>query len=467
MRHDSRRECVVWHVGVPALIVSLCLSVKLHAHESDEHAADPAKPPTVSLAFEASHMSVPTVGSEIFLRARVKAVKRTADTRQPLNLAIVFDRSGSMKEESKIGYLRQAGHLLSDNLTRQDHVAFVAYNHQVQVLVPMHPVVNREYLHHRLDELTAEGQTNLSGGLLEGCAQLKKRIEEAGLHHVILLTDGLANRGVTDKASLVQLARQCTGRGITLTTMGVGTDYNEELLGELAQAGSGRYVYVSDPDKIPIAFERELGSLVAVVAQNATLRIPLPSVLQATQIFGREDPITPGHLEIPLGDLPSGQEQVILIKLRANAIPSTAIELPLTMTYDDIAAGERVEEKQAVLIQASSTGSSVDDKNPVIAYARVVESIDKIALAVRSMDRRLAAEVLDIQTRKYPKWKQLAIDSRDQEFYNKAFMFEHYARELQHLIDSGALHEHSEVRAQLQKELHYRRYLMHHHGHPH
>ncbi len=79
----------------------------------------------------------------------------------------------------------------------------------------------------------------------------------------------------------------------------------------------------------------------------------------------------------------------------------------------------------------------------------------------------MAAEVLDIKNREYPTWKQVALDSRDQEFYNKAFMFEHYARELQDLIDQGALHEHSQVRAQLQKELHYRRYMLQHHGHPH
>ena len=79
----------------------------------------------------------------------------------------------------------------------------------------------------------------------------------------------------------------------------------------------------------------------------------------------------------------------------------------------------------------------------------------------------MAAEVLDIKNHEYPTWKQIAIDSRDQEFYNKAFMFEHYARELQDLIDQGALHEHSQARAQLQKELHYRRYMLQHHDDQH
>jgi hypothetical protein len=105
--------------------------------------------------------------------------------------------------------------------------------------------------------------------------------------------------------------------------------------------------------------------------------------------------------------------------------------------------------------------------NPVLAYAQLVEAVDKIGIAVHSMDRKLAAQVLDIRRRQYPALKQIALDTRDQDFYNKAFMFEHFARELQNLIDRGALHEHSAARAELQKELHYRRYLMDHHEHGH
>lgn len=422
---------------------------------------------SVSLVFESSQTTLPGDGSEFFLRARLKAPPAVSNARQPINLSVVFDRSGSMNEDAKIGYLRQAGHLVCDNLTSDDHVAFVAYNQQVQVLVPMHRVVNREYLHHRIDELGAEGQTNLSGGLLEGCAQLEKRLDKPGLHHVILLTDGLANRGVIETPALVQLARQCAERGLTLTTIGVGTDYNEDLLSQLSQAGNGRYVYVSEPDKIPTALKQELGSLVAVVAQNATLRMALPPEFEAIQIYGREEPLKPGVVEIQLGDLTSEEENVILIKLRANARPSTAVELPMKLTYDDVASAQRVEEQQAIVLHQGDNVNHVDERNPVLAYARIVESVDKIALAVQSMDRNLAAEVLAIRNRKYPIWKQVAIESRDQDSYNKAFMFEHYARELQHLIERGALHDHSQVRAQLQKELHYRQYMMHHHGHQH
>ncbi|MCH8035958.1 MAG: VWA domain-containing protein [Proteobacteria bacterium] len=92
---------------------------------------------------------------------------------------------------------------MTDNLSRDDHVALVAYNNHVHVLVPLHKAVNREYLHHRIDELFAEGYTNLSAGLLEGCSQVRKRIDQPGLHHVILLTDGTLDvwEGSPDKTA--------------------------------------------------------------------------------------------------------------------------------------------------------------------------------------------------------------------------------------------------------------------------
>lgn len=436
------------------------------AEQPKVDADKPVETPVLTWEVEASHDRLAAGDSMFYARFRIQAAKVKTD-RKPLNLALVFDRSGSMNQEEKIGYLRKAGHLVTDNLTKEDYLALVAYNHRVHTLVPLHPVVNREYLHHRIDELYAEGYTNLSAGLLEGCAQLQKRLDKQGLHHVILLTDGLANRGVTDPNDLVRLVRRCADRGITLTTVGVGAEYNETLLSRMAEAGGGRYVYVAKPEEIPTALKRELGTLLAVVAQNAKLRVTLPPGVEPLQVFGREEPLKPKVLEIPLGDLASGEQRVLLVKFRltSNASANQPIELLARLIYDDVLEARRVNaDKQLTIARADGAASLT---TPVAAYAQLVESTDKIALAVKAMDRTLAAQVLKIRQREYPELKRIAWASRDQDFVNKAFMFEHYSRELQELIDSGALHEHSKERAKLQKELHYRRYLMQHHHHHH
>ena len=424
----------------------------------------------IDWTFEPSHTVLNERDGYFYVRIRATAVAAESP-RRPLNLALVFDRSGSMQDESKIGFVRQAGHLVTDNLTPQDHVALVAYSDRVQTLAPLHQVVNREYLHHRIDELYAAGQTNLSGGLLEGCAQLDKRLDQPGLHHVILLTDGLANRGVTDPKELVRVAKRCAARGITISTIGVGKDYNETLLSEIATAAGGRYVYASKPDEIPAALEKELGTLLAVVAQNVKLEMDLPAGVTLEKVFGREDAAAADRLDLPLGDFASGEDRVLLVKFRVAGgdAASGPISIPVTMTYDEVAEADRVKGTQKIAIERAGEGATVATKpGPVLAYARLVEAVDKIALAVVGMDLRLASEVQQIRQQEFPALKQIAVNSRDQDFVNKAFMFEHYARDLQDLIDRGALHEHSQQRADFQKEFHYRRYLLEHHGgHPH
>ena len=145
---------------------------------------------------------------------------------------------------------------------------------------------------------------------------------------------------------------------------------------------------------------------------------------------------------------------------------TVAREVTLEDPFENMGA-QVVKEVASKTAELAGDGTTTSPTGSILAYARLVQALDKIAHAVNGMDRRLAGEVRRIHREQYPALKQAAQASRDQDFVNKAFMFEHYARELQDLIDRGALHKHSSERAKLQKELHYRRYLMEHHRHDH
>jgi Ca-activated chloride channel family protein len=427
-------------------------------------------PGEVVWSVESSHAALPAPGQSFWVRVKLQAPELRQAEREPLNLAVAFDRSASMNSDSKIGFVRKAGHILTDNLTPRDFVSFIAYNHEVQVIVPMHPVVNREYLHHRIDEMIAAGDTNISGGFLEACAQVEKRLHQPGLHHVILLTDGLANRGVSDPRALVSLVQRAKARGIGVTTIGVGTDFNESLLTQMAQVGGGHYSYAANADQIPTAIDQELGSLLAVSAQNVNFKIELPDGIEVQQVYGHEEAFKPGILEESLGDLTSGEERRLLIKFRVSpkltAAASGPLELHTQLSYDNLAAAQRSESEQTVTLDRGATSvASLSPRkaNTVLAYAHLVDDLDKMVLAVKSMDRKLAGEVLQIREREFPALRKLANDTRDQDFVNKAFMFEHYSHELAELVEEGALHDHSDARAHLQKELQFRRYMSDHH----
>jgi Ca-activated chloride channel family protein len=433
-----------------------------------EEAAQTASPGEVEWKVESSHAVLPAPGQNFWVRLRLRAPELKQASREPLNLAVVIDRSASMNVDAKIGFVRKAVHILADNLTPEDFVSLVAYNHEVQVLVPMHPVVNREYLHHRIDELSAAGETNISGGLLEGCAQLEKRLQQPGQRHVILLTDGLANRGVTDPRALVSLVQRSRARGIGVTTIGVGADFNESILVQMAQAGGGHYAYAANADQIPAAIERELGSLLAVSAQNVSLRMEFPTGLEVMQVYGREEEFQPGVLEESLGDLTSGEERRLLIKFRVSpkftAASGSPLHLRAELSYDNLAAVRRSQAEQTIeLAQSVQPAATNGPPSTVLAYAELVDDVDKISLAVKSRDHKLAAEVLQIRERQFPTLKKVANSSHDQDFVNKAYMFEHYSRELAELVEEGALHDHSVERARLQKDLQYRRYMSDHH----
>jgi Ca-activated chloride channel family protein len=260
------------------------------------------------------------------------------DSRAPLNLALILDRSGSMQGD-KLRYVQQAACHVLDMLDERDRIAVVAYDDQVTLLAPSQPISAhmRDELKRKINQLRPGGWTDLSGGWLEGCREVADRLTVDGIHRALLLTDGLANRGITDIEELTHHARELRRRGVATSTFGVGLDFNEQLLEALAEQGGGHFYYIERPDQIPDVFRRELGELLTVVAREAFLSITIPSGVAVELLGDLPHERTGERLRIFLGDLCAGERRALYTRvLTPPDAPGTSVVLRGELGYADL-----------------------------------------------------------------------------------------------------------------------------------
>jgi Ca-activated chloride channel family protein len=198
----------------------------------------PIQDEAVSLRPALSHTAYDqSTSAQLLFKVDFSAADKQAPNRPPLNIALVLDRSSSMAEDMKFSHAIAAARAVIENLTEHDTVSLVAFNEQSLVLSPAGRAVNKPFLFQRLAEVSPEGITDLSAGLLEGIAQISSQKAKGQVKHVLLLTDGEANSGITDPAALAKIVESARAKGIGLSTLGCGTDFNAKLLTDLAAAG--------------------------------------------------------------------------------------------------------------------------------------------------------------------------------------------------------------------------------------
>ncbi|MDB2437878.1 VWA domain-containing protein [Hellea sp.] len=187
-------------------------------------------------------------------------------------LACVIDRSGSMSGAP----LRQAIEAvcaMATNLTRQDAVAVIAFDDKVDVLLPHHKCSDHNDIKTSLAGLDARGCTDLHAGWLEGGSQLADHVSHDQISRILLLSDGNANQGLTDTAKIVAQVSRLADAGVTTSTYGLGCDFNEELMIEMAKAGGGKAYYGETAADLMTPFRTEFDLLSALVFRNVRLAL--------------------------------------------------------------------------------------------------------------------------------------------------------------------------------------------------
>jgi Ca-activated chloride channel family protein len=233
--------------------------------------------------------------------------------RTPLNLAVVLDRSGSMTG-AKIEKARQAAMGLVDQLSPEDYFSLIAYSDYAEVLLPAQQVENKESVKSRIARIRPGGSTALYAGVQLGAAQVQRYLSSRRINRVILLSDGLANVGPSSPRELRQLGHTLSETGVSVTTIGVGDDYNEDLMAGLAEASDANYYYVKDTEKLPAIFARELGGLVAVAAREVRIEIICPKGVKPIGLIGRPEIFSGQKALVQLSQLALEQNRYLFLR---------------------------------------------------------------------------------------------------------------------------------------------------------
>jgi Ca-activated chloride channel family protein len=228
---------------------------------------------------------------EVIVQVEIEGRKSEKARRVPMNLAVVLDRSGSM-QGAKIEKARQAACVALDQLADDDIFSLVMYDNESEVLIAPERVGgsrNRDDLKARIDRIRPGGGTALHAGVTLGARQIRRNLDKERVNRVILLSDGLANVGPSRTGDLAELGRELRREGIAVTTVGLGDDYNEDLMTALAEASNANYYYVRDAEKLPGIFSEELGVARSLLARGVTIRITVPEGVRLKEIIGRPE----------------------------------------------------------------------------------------------------------------------------------------------------------------------------------
>jgi Ca-activated chloride channel homolog len=276
-----------------------------------------------------------------YVEAKLSKFLNDNVNRVPLNISIVIDRSSSM-QGIKMGYAKRSAKNIIDQLKSEDLVSIVVYDSNVDTIQPPVKVVEKEKIKSKIDGIVPQASTNLWGGTEQGYQFVKRNFKPGYVNRVLLISDGLANVGLTDSTLIkIKVQKYKDDEGISISTFGVGLDYNETLMTDMAETGAGNYYFIASPDKMTAIFNNELKGLLSVATQNAELKIKLPKGITVQKSYPLKFLQQGDELFVKLRDLSSDEIKAALFTFEIDDKISDILKFTSTLTYTDVTDGQQ------------------------------------------------------------------------------------------------------------------------------
>ena len=341
---------------------------------------------TLAIDARLGHASIAkNARGETFLFAQVGAADEkdaAVKAAPPMNLALVIDRSGSMKGE-RIANAMNAAVSAIERLRDGDSVTVVAFDTVAKVIVAPKRVSagSRAQMENAIRSIRLGGDTCISCGMQEAMQQLAQTsLNGDRVNRMILLSDGATNAGIKDMPGLRAMAGRMSGKGVSISTIGVDVDFDEKVMAALANEGNGRHYFVANASGLPAVFSQEFDDLLASVAKDAQLSIELAPGVEVAEVFDRTFRREGNRIIVPFGTFSSKQEKTVLVKLRVPADRDGSQPVAdVKLAYRDLVKKSDASASGSLAVLVKSDGSEQRDLDPFVA-ARVERSRTALTL---------------------------------------------------------------------------------------
>ena len=325
-----------------------------------------------------------------------------ASERPAVNLALVIDRSGSMSGD-KIERAKAAAIEAVNRLEARDIVSVTLFSNEATLLVPAQPATDKSAIIEKIRTVTASGGTAIFGGVSLAQAEMHKWLDSRRVNRLVLLSDGQANVGPSSPDDLGRLGAMLMKQGISASTIGLGLDYNEDLMTRLSAKSDGNSYFAQSADDLPRIFSTELNDVLAVVGKSVRLRVRFMNGALATELVGRDGRIEDNTVTIDFNQIYGGQEKYAMIRatIPQGAARESRVFADAEVSFFDPAengtATVRAEGHVAYVADPAAVERSVD--KVVTSQKILIENTEAVEQAIKLSDEGRNTEAAEILRR--------------------------------------------------------------------
>ncbi len=337
---------------------------------------------------------------EIFVRVRVKGLPLVEKSRPPINISLVVDASGSMDGEG-IKQARAACSALVDALSEGDALSIVTYGSKPKVIVSSVKITKetRASSKKAIENIAADGTTDMAGGLRVGLEQLREHMKADGINRIVLVGDGVPN----DAPSVLAVADQARAQRVPVTSLGLGPEFDETLMASIAQRSGGTFTFIEDASRVTKVFQDQIAKMNRLVARNTWVEITGGPGVSIVETFGL--PIVGRTGRIHIGDLTEGQvrDTIMRVKLKGHRDGTKVEVFDAVVHYNLPAGGNVLTASKFTSVRSSSNPDALEEANKDVEHEatklRVADGIVRAIGLARGGDLNGARKLLEVTSK--------------------------------------------------------------------